>query len=158
MSASWIWRMMLGVGLIGLSLWGVGLCQQVFRTFMGVRPSPVDINFAKLAADFAWFVFFGPIAVAGLALLWSILRKISAPDSIETLGERIFHSEGNFHEGSEGLSDEEAADLIKRAHRIAIVLGLASGTFLIVIGTLGLILISSPSMPFSITVWFVILS
>ena len=147
----WIWRMMLGVGLIGLSLWGIGLCQSLFRTFMGKNPSPVDATFAKLAAEVAWLVFFGPIAVAGLAVLWSMLRKVGALDWLETLRERATASNDD---QLEGLSEEETARLIKRGHQIAVLLGLAAGTFLILIGALGLILVSSPSAPFSFTVWF----
>ena len=154
----WIWRVILGVGLIGLSLWGIDLCQTLFRTFMGKSPSLVDESFAKLAAGIAWFVFFGPIAVAGLAVLWSMLRKIGALDWLERLGGRMFHSQGDFLDRAEGLSEEETADLIKGAHRIAILLGLSAGTFLILIGVLGLIFMSAASAPFSITLEFVIAS
>jgi hypothetical protein len=155
MPAGWIWQMLFGIGLIALSLWGITLCPALFRTYIGKTPSPVDVSFANLAAAVAWFVFFGPIALAGLAVIWSALRKIGAQDWIEVLRERIgvsvngthaaekpygwgvSRSQLNFHDQLEGLSEEKAADLTKRAHRIATLLALFIGTFLIIIGVFG---------------------
>jgi hypothetical protein len=173
-STGWIWRMTLGMGLIGLSLWGIVLCPGVFRTYVGPDPSPVDTSFVKLAAGAAWFVFFGPVAVAGLVMLWLAQRRLGVLDQLAAWREaraaqvygpyaggkphgwRVVRSEESSHEGLGSLSDEKAARLTKKARRAAILLGLSAGTFFVVSGVCGLIFVSSSHI-YS-TVSFAILS
>jgi hypothetical protein len=170
-STGWIWRMVLGMGLIELSLWGIALCQRIFRTFVGPNVSPADTSFATLASGAAWFVFFGPIAAPGLAMLWFALRKLGPLDRLAALREdgaaevrelraggkppssRVFRTEETSYDGLESLSDEEVARLKKRAYRAAILLGLFAGTFFVIIGVFGLIVAS-----FRVTVTFAISS
>jgi len=175
-STGWIWRMILGVGLIGFSLWGIPICQGIFQTFLWPNPSPTEISFAKLAAEVAWFVIFGPVAAAGLAVLWFTLCKLGALNPFKISREertalvyelhsggelqnpRVPLNQDDFHVGLERLSEEEVARLSKRVHQIAILLGLFAGTFLIVIGVFGLIFVSSPSAPLRVTIEFAISS
>ena len=177
-SASWIWRMMLGVGLIGFSLWGIPFCQEIFPTFIGIGPnlSPTEMSFAKLAADVAWVLLFGPILAAGIAALWFALRKLGELDRLQVWrearvaqafalqpsanlhGSSTFSTEEDFHDRLEALSAAEVAQLTERANRIAFLLGLAAGTFFVILGVFGLILVSSPSLRYSGTIRFAIAS
>lgn len=152
----WVWRMVLGGCLIALSLWGSGFCQGLFRTFLGTSVSPVDRSFVKLAAWAAWFVFFGPIAALGLGIVWFTLVKLNVLERLQALreekigqgihlgdkrhGSRSFRSQEDLHDGLEGLGHEKAAQLTKRAHQTAIVLGLCVGAFFVLIGVFGLML------------------
>lgn len=156
-SRGWKWRMMFGLAMIGLSLWGIALCQQLFRTYIvGPRPTPLDTSFAKLAGWVAWIVFFGPIWAAGLIILSSALGRLGALDRLRAFREkwiaqeiasgaklqdsRTFRSEEALHDGLESLSDEKVARLTKRAHQTAMLLGLFAGAFLVLLGVFGLML------------------
>lgn len=156
-SRGWVWRTMFGLALIGLSLWGIVLCQQLFRTYIvGPGPTPLDTSFAKLAGWVAWFVFFGPIGAAGLIVLLSALRKLDALDRLGTFWEkwisqeitsdgkppspRSFRGEEAPHDGLENLGDERVAQLTRRGHQIAILLGLFAGVFFVLLGVFGLML------------------
>lgn len=168
-STGWIWRMMLGIGLIGLSIWGIGLCQGIFRTYVGPDLSPADASFAKLAAGAAWFVFFGPIAVAGLAMLWLTLRRLGALDRLEAWREEkaapvyglrsggmlnvsgVFRGKENLHDRLECLGDERVAQVTQRADRVAMLLGFSAGTLLVVTGIFGLIFLSSHAVALAIS-------
>lgn len=145
-------RTIFGVSLTGLSFWGIHLCQELFRTFIGSTPSPVEANCAKLAGWATWFVFFGPIAVAGLAILWSVLLKLNSSIGLSVLGQRStsqlcsLHSEKSLQDGLERLRDEEVRYLTKRANQIAFMLGVCAGVFFLLVGVFGLILASWPSL------------
>ncbi|HKW64331.1 MAG TPA: hypothetical protein VJN89_17395 [Candidatus Acidoferrum sp.] len=175
-SVGWIWRITLGMGLLLLSLWGITICPRIFQTFIGPNPSPAETSSLKLAAAVAWFVFFGPILIAGLALFWSALRKLGALDRLEAWreervarayglapggnpqGSRFFANEENFHAQLGALGTEEVARLTQRGNRIALLLGLSAGIFFVLIGVFGLILVSSPSLRYSGTIRFAIAS
>lgn len=154
--------MIFGFALIGLSLWGIALCQQLFQTYIvGPSPTSLDTSFAKLAGWVAWLVFFGPIEAAGLIVLSSTLRKSGALERLGALCEkwipqeitsgskppnsRGFRGEEVPHDGLESLGDEKVAQLTKRAHQIAFLLGLFAGTFFVLLGIFGLMLESVDS-------------
>lgn len=166
--------MMLGLAMIGLSLWGVALCQQLFRTYM-VDPTatPLDASFARLGGWVAWLVFFGPIGAAGLILFSSALGKLGALDRLRAFREEewiaqetafgakpqdplTLHSEETLHHGLESLSDEKVARLTKRAHQTALLLGLFAGTFFVLLGVFGLMLAKVSAL--RLTIDFAILS
>jgi|SRR5690242_12274963 len=172
-SRGWVWRMIFGLALIGLSLWGIALCQQLFQTYMvGPSPTSLDTSFAKLAGWVAWFVFFGPIGAAGLIVLSSTLRKSGALERLGALCEkwipqeitsggkppnsRSFRGEEGPHDGLESLGDEKVAQLTKRAHQIAILLGLFAGAFFVLLGIFGLMLAKVSTL--RLTIDFAILS
>ena len=162
--------MMLGLGLMGLCYWGIVACQQLFRTFIvgsGPGPASSDTGFATLAAWVAWFLFFGPIGAVGLIVLLSAVRKLGALDRLRAFREewttheipsgvkpqdsRTFLSEEALHEGLESLSDEKVAQLTKRGHQTAIVLGLFAGVFFVLLGVFGL-WFATQSMPVRLTI------
>lgn len=169
-SKGWIWRMILGVGLIGFSLRGIAICQRIFGTFIGPNPSPTETSLAKLAAAAGWFLFFGPMTLAGLAVLWSALRRLGALDRLAAWREErvaqdyalrpggkpndssIFAGEESAPDRLETLSDGEVARLTERGQRIALLLGLSAGTFLVLIGVFGLALLSSSPLRYSATI------
>lgn len=146
---------MLGLGLIGLSFWGIALCQQLFRTYIsGPGLTALEASSATLAAWVAWFLFFGPIGVAGVIVLLSMLRKLGALDRMRALSQkwiareipagvepqdlRAFRNEEALHDGLESLSDEKAAQLTERGQQTAILLGLFGGAFFVLVGVFGL--------------------
>lgn len=153
--------MIAGLGLVGLSLWGITLCQQLFQTFIaGPGPTTFDTSFAALAGWVAWFLFFGPIGVVGLIVFLSALAKLGArerlgafwekwiaqkkPSGGKTQDSRGFRSEEALHDGLESLGDEEVAQLTKRGRRTAILLGLFAGVFFVLLGVFGLIFAIQP--------------
>lgn len=148
---------MFGLALIGLNLWGIALCQQLFRTYMvGPGPTSLDTSFAKLAGWVAWVVFFGPIGAAGLVMFSSALDKAGALDRLRDFREEriaqematcvkpqdssTFCSEEALHDGLKSLGDEKVAQLTRRAHQIAVLLGLLAGAFFVLLGVFGLML------------------
>ena len=172
-SRGWVWRTMFGLALIGLSLWGIALCQQLFRTYIvGPGPTSVDTSFAKLGGWVAWFVFFGPIGAAGLIVLLSMLRKIGGLDRLGAFcekwipqeitsggrlpGWRNFRGEEAPHDGLESLGDDQVAQLTRRGHQIALLLGLFAGAFFVLLGVFGLMLAKVSA--FRLTIDFAILS
>src|SRR5437879_5806867 len=68
----------LGAALIGVSVWGINPCREMFRTSIGTGSLPGDASFVSLAAWIAWTLFFGPLAFAGVAMVCSTLRKMVA--------------------------------------------------------------------------------
>lgn len=165
--------MMFGLALIGLSLWGIALCQQLFRTYIvGPDPTSLDTSFAKLAGWVGWLVFFGPIGAAGFIVFFSALDKVGALDRLRAFREeriaqeitigvkpqdwRTFRSEESLHDGLESLSDEKVARLTKRAHQTAKLLGLFSGAFFVLLGVFGLMLAKVSTL--RLTIDFAILS
>ena len=163
-----MWRMMFGLGLIGLSLWGIALCQQLFRTYIaGPGPTALETSSAKLGGWVAWFLFFGPIGAAGVIVFWSALGKLGAldrlrasreewiaheiPSGVKTQDSRTFHNEEALHEGLESLSDEKVAQLTKRGHQTAIVVGSFAGTFFALVGVFGL-WFATQAMPVRLTI------
>lgn len=166
--------MMFGLAMIGLNLWGIALCQQLFRTYMvGPGPTSLDTSFAKLAGWVAWLVFFGPIGAAGLVMFASALDKAGTLDRLrdfreERIAQEIstgakpqdsstFRSEEALHDGLESLGDEEVAQLTKRGHQTAIVLGFFAGVFFVLLGTFGL-WFAAQNMPVRLTIDIAILS
>ena len=166
--------MMFGLGLIGLSLWGIALCQQLFRTYIvGPSPTTLDTSFARLGGRVAWFLFFGPIGAAGVIVFWSALGKLGAldrlrasreewiaheiPSAVKAQDSRTFHSEEALHHGLESLSDEEVAQLTKRGHQTAIVVGFFGGAFFALVGVFGL-WFATQAMPVRLTIDIAILS
>ena len=160
-SGGWIWRMIAGLGLVGLSLWGIALCQQLLRTFIaGPGPTALDTSFAALAGWAAWFVFFGPIGVTGVIVCLSALGKLGArerlgafrgkwiateePSGGRSQDSRGFRSEEALHDSLESLGDEEVAQLTKRGHQAAVLLGLFAGAFFVLLGVFGLIFAAQP--------------
>lgn len=165
--------MILGLGLIGFSLRGITICQGFFETLFSPNPSPVERSSAKLAASVAWFLFFGPMMLAGFAALWFALRRLGAPDWLVAwreervardyglgpggmLNDSIFAGESS--DRLETLSTAAVARLTERGHRIAVLLGLSAGIFLVLIGAFGLTLVSSSPPRLSGTISFSIAS
>lgn len=168
--------MILGVGLLAFSLRGIAICQGIFVTFINPNPSPTETSLVKLAAAVAWFLFFGPIMLAGFAALWFALRRLGVLDWLaawreervgrdyaQRLGGKpndstIFASEGTSYDRLETLSAGEVERLTKRGRRIAVLLGLSAGAFLILVGVFGLALMSSSPLRFSGTISFAMAS
>lgn len=171
-STGWSWRMILGVGLIGFSLRGITICQGIFKTFIDPNPSPAETSLGKLAAAVAWFLFFGPIMLAGFAAIWFALRRLGtldwlaawreervARDYAQGPGSRpnnasVYGSEESSYDRLETLSAEEVERLTQRGRRIAVLLGLSAGAFLVLVGLFGLTLLSSSPLRFSGTISF----
>lgn len=160
-SIGWVWRMVFGLALIGLSFWGMALCQELFRTYTaGPATTALETSSAKLAGWVAWFVFFGPIGAAGLMVLLSGLRKLGTLDQLrgsreEWIAQEIpseakphsshsSRSEEALHDGLESLGDEEVAQLTKRGQQTAVVLGLFAGGFFVLLGVFGLMFATQP--------------
>jgi hypothetical protein len=155
--SAWIFRLSLGAVLIGVSTWGIALCRQIFRVFVGPGILPQDSSFANLGAWAAWALFFGPLAVAGVAMVWSTLRKMGALDHFASwLGDRAGQpdpylakssqwggvargSESGDPHGVESLSAETVERLQRSAARAATILGALAGAFLLGIGILGMV-------------------
>jgi len=156
-SRAWIFRSALGAVLIGVSAFGITLCREIFRVSIGPGSAPGDSTFASLGAWAAWALFFGPLAVGGVAMVWSTLRKMGALDHFASwLGERAGRPDalvGNASpygeiapgnktsdpHGLESLSAETVKRLQHCASRAATVLGGLAGAFLLGIGILGLV-------------------
>lgn len=167
-SKGWVWRMMFGLALIGVSFWGIALCQRLFRTFIvGPSPTVLETTFAALAAWVAWFLFFGPIGAAGLIVLLSAAHRLRALDRLRAFceeriaqeipsggkpqGSRTLRGEEALHDGLESLSDEEVAQLKKRGHQAAILLGFFAGVFVVLLGVFGL-WFATEAMPVRLTI------
>jgi hypothetical protein len=142
-SSAWIFRLALGALLIGVSVWGIALCRQIFRGSIGPGSVPGDSNFVNLGAWASWALFFGPPAVAGVAIVWSTLRKMGALEHfVFWLSERAgrhdaFLSKANQSSGLENLSTETVARLQRAATRAATILGALIGASLLGIGIVG---------------------
>jgi hypothetical protein len=172
-SSAWIFHLSLGAVLIGVSAWGIAPCRQIFSVFVGPGTLPQDSSFANLGAGAAWALFFGPLAVAGAAMVWSTLRKRSGLDHFASwLGDRAEQPDiylaksspwggvargngsGDPH-GLESLSAETVERLKRSAARAATILGVLAAAFLLGIGIFGLgylLLFSGPSASSSIYV------
>ena len=165
---------MFGLGLIGLTLWGITLCQQLFRTYIvGSGPTPLETSSASLAGWAAWFLFFGPIGAVGLIVLLSALVKLGVLDRLRAFREewithvmptgikpqdsRTFLSEEALHDGLESLGDEEVAQLTKRGQQTAILLGLFAGAFFVFLGVFWL-WFATQNMPVRLTIDIAVLS
>lgn len=175
-STGWTWRMILGVGLIALSLCGITICQRIFETFINPNPSPTETSLGKLAAAVAWFLFFGPIMLGGVTALWFALRRVGALNWLAAWREEkvardyalrpggkpndssIFAGQENSYDRLETLSAGEVERLTKRGRRIAVLLGLSAGAFFVLIGVFGLTLVSSSPLRLSGTISFSIAS
>jgi hypothetical protein len=151
-SRAWIFRLALGVALIGLSLWGIPLCNGLFHQFVGPNSLPSDASFENLGARVAWLLFFGPLAAAGLATVWSTLRKVGALEQFASwLAARGGHSQelpANDPPGVETLSPETVYRLQHTAERTAVILGGLIGTSLLGIGIFGLVSLLFFSQPY----------
>jgi hypothetical protein len=117
--------------------------------------SAIDRSYQGLAAGAAWFVFFAPVAVAGVALLWSALRRMGAfAAAAEWFAERMERGRaGSAHgkregasagrteadpHGLESLSALEVTKLDRLARRIVVLLGSTVGSLLVGVGIFGL--------------------
>jgi hypothetical protein len=146
----------LGAALIGVSVWGIAPCREMFRNSIGTESLPGDASFVSLAAWMAWTLFFGPLAFAGMAMVWSTLRKMAALDRFafwlwNRAGQPSValtntnqcpgiatESVPNSSHGVESLSPQTAERLQRTAARAAIILGAVAGTLLLGIGMFGL--------------------
>jgi hypothetical protein len=156
-SNAWIFRLALAALLLGVSVWGIPLCRDIFRTYMGPGSVPGDSSFANLAAWAAWAVFFAPLAIGGAALVWSTLQKRGRLDQVAlSMEDRVGRPDrqlantiqfggiarggrpGDPH-GLESLSAETAERLQRTAARAATILGALTGASLLCIGIVGLV-------------------
>jgi hypothetical protein len=147
----WIVQLAFGAGLVGVSLWGIRACRELFGQPMVPGDSAIDRSYQGLAAGAAWFVFFAPVASAGVALLWSALRRMGAFEWFARLaepgrassahGERegagAGRTEADPH-GLESLSALEVTKLDRLARRIVVLLGSTVGSLLVGVGIFGL--------------------
>lgn len=163
----WISRLLIGSGLLAVSVWGIGICHESFQTSLGPAQSPADPGFVSLGAWAAWFVFFGPVAAAGLLTVWFTLRKTGAMEEMAVwLAKRagpsggLLASNNQFEarsprngiddpHGLKSLSDEQVEQLKLKATRAAFLLGMFAGISLLGIGVVGLVFLSSLSQPYS---------
>jgi hypothetical protein len=161
--SAWLFRLALGAIFVGVSVWGIALCHEIFRSSVRPESLPGDSGFASLAAWAAWALFFAPLAVGGMALVWSGLRKMGALDRFAFwLEERTGRPNalvadptqfggsvrGGTHDdphGLESLNTETVQRLQRTAGRVATILGGLVGAFLLGVGVFGLayLLISS---------------
>lgn len=162
-----IYRLVIGAGLLGVSLWGIGVCHKAVQTSLGPPQSPADPGFVSLGALAAWFLFFGPVAAAGFLTLRNTLRKMGALDELAYWVERraggssglLAHNnqfetrslgnEINDPHGLESLSAEKIEQLKQSATRAAFLLGVFAGISLLGFGVFGLVFISFISQPYS---------
>jgi hypothetical protein len=151
----WILRLAFGAGLVGVSLWGIRACRELFGHSMVPGDSAIDLSYQGLAAGAAWFVFFAPLAAAGVALLWSTLWKMGAfalaaewfarlaepgrasPAHEKQGGASAGRAEADPH-GLESLSALEVTRLERLARRIVVLLGSTVGSLLAGVGIFGL--------------------
>lgn len=114
-----------------------------------------------------WILFFGPVAAAGVVMVWSTLRKMGTLDQFASwLSERVGRSdrslvnnkqqgalvsggEADDPRGLENLSAEAVEKLQRTAGRAAIILGGLAGSSLLGIGIFGLISLLFFSQPYS---------
>jgi hypothetical protein len=154
---AWIFRLTFAAMLLALSIWGITLCQEIFRVPIGPGSLPSDSSFASLGAWATWILFFGPVAAIGLVMTWSTLRKEGAFDRLASwLSGRLGRSDGSLAStdqagahvpgdgthhprGPENLSSDTVERLTRTATRTAVVLGALAGTSLLSIGIFGLI-------------------
>jgi hypothetical protein len=140
-----IFRLVLGAVFVCLSVGGISLCRDIFRTSTGPGSVPGDSSFANLGAWAAWALFFAPLAIGGVALVWSTLRKMGALDRLGFwLEDRAGRpdavlSKANQSSGLESLSTETVERLQRTAARAATILGALAGAFLLCIGIVGLV-------------------
>lgn len=158
-SLAWIFRLGFSASLIAISIWGLGYSQRLIAQFSGPPVSPVDAPFDWVGALACWFVFFLPIALAGVWLLKGTLQKIGfgsylrewfsgsgqgveeqlpgAGGSLAGVRNRL--TEQRDPHGLESLSPEDAIHLQKSAARAAITLGALAGALLVTLGGGGLV-------------------
>lgn len=152
-SSAWIFRLALGAVLVCSSVWGISLCHDIFRSSIGPGSVPGDSSFANLGAGAAWALFFAPLAVGGVALVWSTLRKMGALDRhgfwLEDRGGRpdAVLSKAHQSSGLESLSTETVERLQRTAARAATILGALTGASLLCIGIVVLVSLFFLSRP-----------
>jgi hypothetical protein len=156
-SRAWIFRLALGAVLIGVSVWGIALCREIFRVSVGPDSLPGDSSYANLGTWAAWTLFFGPLAVAGGAMVRSTLRKMGAleqfafwlwdragrPEAMlgtagQSGGIAAGRMTGDPH-GLENLPAETVERWRRAAGRATTILGGLAGASLLGIGIFGLI-------------------
>jgi hypothetical protein len=154
-SSAWIFRLALGALLIGASIWGIALCRQIFGGSIGPDSVPGDSSFANLGAWASWALFFGPPAIAGVAMVWSTLRNMGALDQFAFwLWNRAgrpdgFLSKDKQSSGLESLSPEAVERLQYAVARAATILGALAGASLLGIGIFGLVNLLWLSRPYA---------
>lgn len=164
---SWMYGLLIGSGLLALSIWGITVCRETFQTFLGPAQSPTDPGFVSLGAWTAWILFFGPVAATGLLTILFTLRKTGALEAMAVrlekltgqfgglqagnnqFGARSPRSEDDDPHGLESLSAEKVEQLRLRATRAAFLLGVFAGVSLLAMGVIGLVCLSSFSRPYA---------
>jgi hypothetical protein len=144
-SSARIFRLALGGLLVGASIWGIVLCRDIFRGSVGPGSLPGDSLFASLGAWAAWAVLFAPLAIGGVALVWSTLRDIGALDQFALFLTKVVPYGGIVPEcktgdphGLESLSTEKVEGLQRTATRAATILGGLAGAVMLGAGVFGL--------------------
>jgi hypothetical protein len=158
-----IFRCFLGTALIAISLWGISLCNSLFQKSLLPGGSPPDQSAGQLGAWASWFLFFSPIALSGLWLLQSALRKMGAfkwfgerisargqhPAAVSTELKQQGAPTASHPRSLEGLSPETAALLQRKAARAAKLIGLLASLALVGSGACGLAYLLFFSAPYS---------
>jgi hypothetical protein len=151
-----ILRIAIGAVLIVVSIWGISLCRGIFRAYVGPGSLPGDSLFASLGAWASWGVFFAPLGIGGVALVWSSFRNVGAlnrfafwledravrPDTLLAknvqIGGIVPQSKTDDPHGLESLSTVTVGDLQRAATRAATIIGGLAGTFVLGAGIFGL--------------------
>jgi hypothetical protein len=160
-------RLTFGGTLIGLSIWGMVLCSEVFRVSLGPGSSPMDSDFANLGARVSWILFFGPVAAAGIVTVWSTLRKMGALEQFASWLSAFAGGSGGLSEGHaphagvvsagrtdlphglENLNAETVKRLQRTALRTAVVLGGLAGASSLGLGIFGLVYLLCIAKPYA---------
>lgn len=147
---------MLGALLIGVSVWGISLCRGIFRAYVGPGSVPGDSLFASLGTWATWVLFFAPLGIGGVALVWSTLHKMDAiyefaswmadragpPNAVVVnpaqFGGIVRGGTPDDPHGLESLGPETVERLQRTAARTATILGGLAGAFLLAVGIFGL--------------------
>jgi len=141
----WI-GMVIGAGLVGVSIWGLRFCGSMVRSVAVASAS--DAN--RLAQTLSWLVFFAPIALVGVYFLGSNLRTIwtsaaagrtpARADAV-ILPPQTGCSDHQYleHAGAcqRPLDDATVRRLDKLGERTATILNVGAGLFLVTAGLCG---------------------
>lgn len=156
---AWALRLALSATLIAISVWGFSYSRRLVLGFSGPDNSPADRAFSGMGVWACWFLFFFPLAFAGVWLLKTTLHKMGAADRVgrwifggmpqsqepSATTNRPFMAPGrhtaevNDPHGLESLSPETIAQLQRSAARTAAVLGTILGALLVTVGACGLV-------------------
>lgn len=175
-SSAGIFRLVLGLGLMGMSVWGIALSHEIVRVYVGPGALPGDSSFVNLGAWAAWSLFFGPLAIAGVVMARSALRKLGGLDQFafwlwdragqpeaflaktKQVGGIAPGSERSDPHGLESMSTETVECLRRSATRAATILGALAGASLLSIGIFGLAYLLFSPLPYAGSSNYVILA